>query len=1084
MKNNYRSLLSGSSKWLKPVTVARLSILLLIFQAMSAFSIYGMAFPAGAFYPVTESDSVQQNTITGIVRDASTGEPLTGVSIVVKGTTLGVLSDATGKFSIAVPGKEANLVFSFIGFISQEIVAASGQPINVSLAIEVTQISEVVVVGYGTQKKESVVGAITQIGSDVLVRSSTTNVTNAIAGRLSGVLTMQQTGEPGASSAEIVVRGLSSWNGSAPLVLVDGVERDFKDLDPKEIQTISVLKDASATAVFGAKGANGVIIVTTKRGTLGAPQMSFSGAYGFQKTTRMPDFIDSYTTMSALNVGLMNNQQFGSLIPQRDLNEYRNPSSPLKALQFPNVNWFDLLTVPYSPVTNANISVSGGSQFVKYFGLLGFSNEKSFFVGRQDESGYLDTRFKYDRFTYRTNLDFSLTSTTLLSFNIGGETGLKNQPSSSPWRNLYTTTPASFPAFWPAWLLEDKENGIPDPDYPDARGIRLSTRLNGFTANPYTTLNSGAFNKYLDSKLFTDIIIDQKLDFIIKGLSLKGKVAFNTYYNTTTLSAGSSANYPDYKINWADVGKPGVNPWFRSGQTGYYTYNMVPLDLSVGGLNTNPAYYRNLYYESSLNYENSFGKNNVSALALFNRQLNNSGTDFPFKNEAWVGRVTYDYSRKYLFEMNIGYTGSERFAPGKKFGFFPSGAFGWVVSEEPFFKSGVPFISRLKVRYSQGLVGSDAASARWLLMSNYVASGNFIYEDPEANTTAQWEEARKRDLGFEIGFLKNDLTINVDLFDENRSKMLLTPRVIMLGGNTFKDQNLGSLKKHGFDLDIEYRKALTSQTGFSVKGILGFNENRILYKDDPKYAPDYAKEEGKPLGAQISGAELIGSGYFTSVDDIHTSTLPIPVSQLNVGDYKFLDYNPDGVITLLDRYPLPGSTYPPVTYSFGGNFWHKNFEFRFNFQGNQGKYVLFNQSFEIEFINGNYNIHVSQLDYWTPTNQGANHSTLHYVGDANLPNLVWGGGSSYYAQGYETAIEDRMWRQSDYLRLKEVYLGYTFKPAFLKRSVGIENLTTYLTGNNLFTITNLIEGDPERKDFTQGFYPQMMTVRFGLEISF
>jgi hypothetical protein len=388
------------------------------------------------------------------------------------------------------------------------------------------------------------------------------------------------------------------------------------------------------------------------------------------------------------------------------------------------------------------------------------------------------------------------------------------------------------------------------------------------------------------------------------------------------------------------------------------------------------------------------------------------------------------------------------------------------------------------LRYSDGLVGSDNASARWLFLSNYYTDPRgFIKEDPAANPDAQWEEARKKDFGIEVGLFKNELTINVDFFDEYRTNMLLPPKIPFTVGNSFKDQNLGSMKKHGFDLDIEYRKTVTTDFNYFLKGIFGFNENRIVYKDDPMYAPEYAKEAGKPLGAQVRGAEVIGTGYFTSIDDIHTSAAPIPVGSLNVGDYKFLDYYADGKITIQDRYPIPGSMYPPITYSFGGGFSYKNFDFNINFQGNQGKYVAFNQAYEIEFPNGNYRIHESQLDYWTPTNPDANHSTLHFVGDANLPNLVWGGGSSYYG-GYETAIQDRMWRKSDYLRLKEVYINYNFKSETLKKAMGINNMSAYITGNNLWTITNLIEGDPERKDFTQGFYPQMSSVKIGIKIGF
>jgi TonB-linked SusC/RagA family outer membrane protein len=609
--------------------------------------------------------TAQQNTISGTVKDAATGEALIGVTVLVKGTTVGALTDIDGKFTLPATSP-VTLQLSFVGYTTQEVAAKPGTPVAIGMALELTAISEVVVVGYGTQKKESVVGAITQVGNTALVKSGISNVTNAISGKLSGVLTIQQTGEPGAAQAEIIVRGLSSWNGSAPLVLVDGVERDFKGLDPNEIASLSVLKDASATAVFGAKGANGVIIVTTKRGTFGKPEMNMSVSYGMLKATRIPDFINSYETMTALNMGLMNNQQFDKLIPKNELNEYKNPSTPLNALRYPNVDWFKELTLPYSPTVDANFNIAGGTKFVKYFGTMGFYNENTFFKGYVN--GYDDTRYKYSRFNYRTNLDFNLTETTTLSFNIGGETGIKNQPNTSAWRSIYTTTPSSFPAYWPAWLLEDPINGIPDIDYPDDRGDRLALKLNGFTTNPYTYLARGDFNKYLESKLFTDLFFDQKLDKVIKGLSFKAKVAFSTYYRTRTLYA--DYQQPEYKINWNDVGKPGVNPWYRNGQSGYYVYNLAPIDINVGGLES--GFYRDLYYEGSLNYARSFGKHNVSGLALINRQRKEADVDFAYLNEALVGRATYDYSHKYLLEVNIGYTGSERFAPGKKFGFFPS----------------------------------------------------------------------------------------------------------------------------------------------------------------------------------------------------------------------------------------------------------------------------------------------------------------------------------------------------------------------------------------------------------------------------
>jgi TonB-linked SusC/RagA family outer membrane protein len=1064
--------------------MARLCVLLLVCATASLSAVPAAVsyndYPGSPVKELNASDEIQQLTVRGTITDASTGDPLPGVTVMVKGTTVGTLSDMNGRFSVNVPDRNAVLSFSFVGFTTQELPAVIGKDMNVQMALEVTQISEVVVVGYGVQKKESVVGAITQVNSATLMRGANINVTNAITGKLSGVLTIQQTGEPGADQSEIIIRGLSSWNGSQPLVLVDGVERDFKDLDPNEINTLSVLKDASATAVFGAKGANGVIIVTTKRGSLGKPKMDFSASYGMEKATRMADHISSYTTMSMLNVANSNNQNWTDLVPENVLEQYRNPSSPLKALQYPDVNWFNLLTKPFAATYNANFNISGGTNFIKYFTSLAYFHQGDYFKSYRD--GYDDTRYYYNRFNYRANIDFNLTESTLLSLNLGGELGIKNQPSGTPWRMLYQASTSRFPAYFPAWVLEQ----VPDTDYPDASGKRYAVNFDDFIGNPYSYFNQGSFNRYNASKLFTDLILNQKLDFITKGLSAQGKVSLSTYYQNLALT--TSYSFPEYQIDYAKIGvdanndgKVDQNPWFRYGQSDA-TYQLPLLNINVGGMSG--GYYTDFYYEMSLNYSNTFGKHTVTGLALMNRQQKNAEVAFPYYNEALVGRGTYDYDHKYLVEVNIGYTGSERFAPGNRFGFFPSGALGWVVSEEDFFKEAVPWMSKLKFRYSDGLVGSDYAANRWLFVSEYYKDNRgYIHEDKGANTTAQWEEARKRDLGVEIGLLKDMFTLSVDLFDEKRDKMLLEPlSVTMLVGNSFKDLNLGRMKKHGIEIESEFRKTTSQGLTYYVKGIFGFNENRILFKDDPVYAPDYTKQAGKPLGAQINGVKLTGTGYYTSVNDIHNNVAPIPVEKINVGDYKFLDYKVDGVISILDKYPIKGSLYPPITYSLSSGFVYKNFEFNMMFAGNVGKYVVFNQTYEVEFVKGVRRVHVSQLDYWRPDNQNAAHSTLHYSGQGNADILYWAGGSG--DAGYECMIENRFWRNADYLRLKELNVAYSIKSDFLAKTAKISGLQVYAAGTNLWTLTDLIEGDPERKDFQQGFYPQMTSVKFGVKMSF
>jgi TonB-linked SusC/RagA family outer membrane protein len=832
-----------------------------------------------------------------------------------------------------------------------------------------------------------------------------------------------------------------------------------------------VLKDASATAVFGAKGANGVIIVTTKRGIQGKPQLNFSGSAGVENITDLPDHIDSHTTMSMWNVAKMNEQTFIELISDTALEEYRNPSSRLNSLIYPDVNWFDMCANSFAPTSNANLNIRGGNEFVRYFGSLGHTYQSDFFKNYSEE--YLDSRYWYHRLNYRVNLDFNLTPSTLFSFNMGGDIGIKNQPSSSVWRNLYGAPTAMFPAYYPDWVLEE----VPDPDYPDDSGVRLAQSFGSFHANPYSTIASGSFNRYITSTLFTDIIIDQKVDFILKGLSIKGKASLSTYYRNRSL--GATYAYPQYMFYPDKIGVEGENPWLRENASDE-VYVLPPVSLSAGGLES--GYYRDMYYEGGINFNRSFGNHNATALLLVNREQKNVGTDFPYYNQGIVGRLTYDYKSKYLLEINVGYTGSERFSPKNRYGFFPSGAIGYVISEEDFFKSAVPWMNKLKLRYSEGLVGSDIAANRWLYISDFYIQNGYINEDKGANTTAQWEEAHKKDFGIEFGIFNNLFSGTIDLFDEQRDKMLLEPRTVtFIVGNTFKEINSGKFKKHGIEVELEFNKTTSRNFNYFVRTIVGWNENRVVFKDDLPYAYEYQKSAGKPIDVNFDGIEMSGTGYFTTVDDIQINPSATSLTNLVTGDYMYLDYNCDGIIDQKDKHPIEGSYYPPLTYSLTSGFSYKNFDFHVMFQGNEGKYVFYNYTFEWEFSKGDYRVHESQLDYWTPLNQTANHATLH-DGYTSLMNVGWAGGSN--DQGYTLGIPDRTWRDASYLRFKEIYLGYTLSSRFLQNVAGISNVQAYITGNNLFTWTPLIEGDPERKDFQYGFYPQMRNIKVGLSFSF
>lgn len=1017
--------------------------------------------------------------ITGVITDGY-GEPIIGANIMVQGTDIGAISDIDGSFSCNVPS-EGRLIITYLGFEDLFVPLTEQSRYVLVMKENATVLEDVVVVGYGTQKKESVVGAITQVDGESLVNSGISNITNAIAGKLSGVTTLQSSSQPGQSDAEIIIRGISSFDNSSPLVLVDGVERDFASIDPNEVASISVLKDASATAVFGAKGANGVIIVTTKNGFIGAPKMDVSYSTGFSMPINVAEHVDSYTTMSLMNVAKMNDQRFSELTSQAILNEYRHPSSRLNSLLYPDVNWFKEMTRPFANTTNANFSIQGGTKFVKYFASVGYMHEGSLF--KSFDIGQFNTGYKYDRINFRTNVDFNVTSSTLISFKLGGSVGIQNQPnvggtsSQSVWMNVFGASTARYPMTYPAWVLEE----IPDPDYPDASGERLSAMGDQSTSNPYTQMVRGRMVQNTSTKLFSDIIINQNLDFITEGLSVQGKVSLSTYYNYRTLQ--TDIDRPMWMLDLSKVGT-GENPWTRQGDTGYVYveepyYTTVPNSLQSG-------YYLDLYYDFSVNYNRTFGKHNVTGLFLFNRQEQDRGTDFPYYNEALVARATYDYAHKYLLEVNMGYTGSERFSPKNRYGFFPSGAVGWVVSEEKFFAPLKPWFSKLKIRYSQGLVGSDYAKNRWLYISEYTRSGNYINEDKVANEDVQWEEAMKKDLGIELGFFNNELTVNVDLFDEHRTKMLIpvdnsTP---MWVGNTSKEMNRGEIKKHGIEVEASYRKQFGKDWTMFVGGNFSFNENRVLYWDDAPGTAEYQKRTGAPIGAQLSGAYLIGNGYYTSVDDIHSNIIQTTVDNLVIGDYKFLDFNADGSITEDDLARMEGNYYPPIAFAFNGGFSWKGLEVSFLFQGYAQKWVNFDQMYEWAFTGENYKTHISSLDYWSPANPDGNHCAVHYL-NTNIPSMQWAGFmGSATTGGYNAKIEGRSWRRADYLRLKDVSISYTWRGPKLKQILGLDALKLYATGNNLLTVTDLIEGDPEVKYHTWGGYPQAMTVKLGLQLSF
>lgn len=1040
----------------KPIMTTVLASLLLFISAAA----YG------------QSDKIQ---VKGSVLDADS-MPVPGATVMVKGNVSlgGAVTDDDGNFSFSFPAGET-LTVSCIGYVTAERRFTRSGEWFVTLDEDSEMLDDVVVVGYGTQKKESVVGSISQVGSEALVNSGTTNITNALAGKLSGVLTFQSSGTPGNNDAEILVRGVSSWNGSAPLVMVDGIERSFSELDPNEVQTISVLKDASATAVFGAKGANGVILVTTKTGIKGKPKMSLSVNYGLDTPQELPTFVPSGTIAEMMNVANRNDGSFGSVLSQETVDAYKSGIDPIR---YPNNNWYELLLKDFAQSFNANYSVSGGSDKVRYYVAVGYNNDGSLVKRVNDYSG---TTFQYHKINYRTNLDFDVTKTTRLSVKIGGTTEVVQRPGdpsssttvSSLFTQMYMASPMMFPAYYPGSVLER----VPDLDYPDASEDRLADVGAAYTSNPYTTLAKGNFLRTVTNRLNTDLHLNQKLDFITKGLSLKGMISLTSVFSR--YGQKGTQSLPEYRIDWDIYDAGESNPW-SSTEKGNDVYVLPPYSVTQDNYPRSTSIV--FYWEAALNYERSFKKkHNVTALALMNQRQSISGASFPRRSQAFVFRATYDYAKKYLFEVNMGYTGSEQFSSLNRYGFFPSAAVGYVISNEKFWKRSMPWWSTMKIRYSDGTVGSDNASSTWLYYSSFSKNGlGLITEDKAANETARWETARKRDIGVEMGFFKDQLTLNVDLFDELRTDMLVTPVESPLLGITSKDINAGSIKKHGLDIELKYRT--TTARGFYYEAglMMGFNENRILSYAEPVNTPDYQKWVNTSYLAARKGMDQIDSGYFTSVDELHgyPNTLG-SISKVYPGIYKLLDYDSDGRISSKDLHAIEGVAYPPVVGSFNLTFGYKGFTASALFYGTYGKYIEFNRSFWKEFLKQDWTAHAAQLDYWTPTNQDATHPALTL--DDKLYSMLGGSANS---EGYTMAIEGQSWRKSDYLTLKELYFAYKFDGKKLQDALGVRGLSVTLTGNNLFMFSGLIEGNPQRTELSKSYYPIMRSVRLGVKLDF
>lgn len=1030
-----------------------------------------------------------QVEIRGTVTEAETGDPLPGVNVIEKGTVNGTITNLEGFYTITVEGPSTILEFSYVGYETQEQAVDDRRVINVTLS-EGVALEEVVVVGFGTQKKESVVGAITQVEGDKLVSSGTNNVSTAISGKLSGVVTLQTNGKPGEEEPDIFVRGTATWNGSSPLILVDGIERSsWADIDPNEIASISVLKDASATAVYGARGGNGVILIKTKKGQLGKPQYTFTYAHGLKSVVDNLDYLDAYTTLTHYNNALRNDNKWDALFSDNVLEHYRLQDMPYV---YPSVDWLEeMFTTGHT--NTANLSVTGGSESINYFVSVGYLNDGD--ILNIDKKGNFDPRNYYNRYNLRNNLDFKLTKTTILSANLFGSYQKRNRPSvmnrgaySQVWRAIYLSAVNSSPVIYPASVLEE----YPDPNDPGAAEMRYPYYDNGsIFDNPVSMIYTTGFEEESEMNLNTDLILEQDLSSFVDGLKFKASVSYgtNTNYNRQYGQGPFTQLIPRYYLT---VYEDNSYIWNRRP---LYHEDVPEINFSSEGLST---YIRTLYYDAVLNYQKTwFDDHYITALAVFRRKQLNRGSQEPFKEEAWSGRLTYAYQHKYLFETNLGYTGSEQFAPGKRFGFFPAYALGWNMHKEGFIANNISAITRLKLRYSYGKVGVDNG-ARWLYYQNYTnnvpysgwfaegvlgASGNWYpynpsyQEGPVANIVATWETAVKQNLGFELQLFKT-IDLSVDLFKENRDNILETPHTIPIyTALEFKDLNIGKTKSHGFEIEVGYRHNIRNDFSFSLNSKFSYSENRILFRDDPVNLPDYQKQAGFPIGQP---RELVSAGRYKSVDDINNYTQPgtnqaslasegYPYIYLfGIGDEKYVDFNGDGIIDGNDNVAYGYPSYPKYHGSFNFTLNYKGFALNTLFTGQFLKTTNI-RDVDLPFGSEFPYLYDHQLDYYSANNTDAFYPAIH-VGAYGTEN----GLNPVYSRPIST-----------FIRLKEIEISYKVK--FRKTNL-IDDLTIYANANNWWTYSpNVQFGDPEKPFIQPGqdnSYPLVKRFNFGITLHY
>lgn len=1007
----------------------------------------------------------QTKQVTGVVKDA-TGETVIGASVVEKGTTNGVITDFDGVFKLTV-SENAVLQISYIGYQTQEVKVAGKTTLDITLREDTEMLEEVVVVGYGAQKKESVIGAISQVTSKDLLSTPSANISQAISGKITGVITSQTSGAPGADDAQIYIRGRATFAGDAqPLVLVDGVERSFSQIAPDDIETISVLKDASATAVYGVRGANGVMLITTKRGKEQKPVVSLTANWQIQSPTRKDTYLDSYQSVMLLEEALANDG-LPSQFSADDIEMYRRSVagelSGRDAMIYPNVDWYDQVLSNTAPAQRYNVSVTGGTKRMRYYASGEFYDQKSIVKNLSNDQFGNTSSPGFRRYSFRANTDFFLTTDLTFSVNFGTRFEERRGP------NTNDSTPNYSEIFYelnhtPGWLFPVSYS------IPNGESTRtLYAGTSQYQNNIVARLTEAGYYKSTNVVNETNFIVDYKMDWLTEGLSVKGMLSFdyeNLHRNNYT------RNFATYELN-DDANYESL--------TAYNKFN-TDTELTHGSEFT--SIYK-LYMEAQVNYARKFGKHDVTAMALYMQNDYRSKADLAKRYQGLVGRVTYAWDDRYLAEFNAGYNGSENFMKGKRFGFFPAFSIGWRLSNEPFMQKYSDWLNNLKIRASYGQVGNDVYQVngvqqrflyeqKWSQITNDYYFGTTgqtgIYDAQYPNYGVTWERAHKYNVGIEFGFFNGMLTGNVDVFYEKRNDILTTyltrPEWV---GVVMAAANLGKTKNQGYEIELKHSNHIGSDFHYTIGFNFSHARNEILSMDEPSIKTDYRKREGHPINQYFG---LICDGYVTQAD-LDSDNLPDSrfSSDVKVGDLKYRDMNQDGFIDDRDETFIGYSDIPENMYALNLSANYKNWGFSVMFQGVDHVSRYYDAEAMFAFINGG-KVKEHHLERWNPAESEAynlahaKYPLLHYndYGDHNQRQ------NSYFL------------KNGAFLRLKNIELSYTL-PERWSHKVGMSDCRLYINANNLVTWDHL-DGltDPESNGSNR--FPIMKTVNFGVNIKF